>query len=119
MGNILLSKAGAEAANYIDLKTPSTLIPFRGDFPIVPEWKVEDFWKAITENQFLEDCDEWVQTAVIRGKRIHDIENGFKSYLSDNNIPIEEFTKKSASDKSTLLILFLNANSLTLDSINI
>ena len=119
MGNIVLSKVGGEASLYIDLEKPSELIPFKGDFPIVPEYKREEFFETIRNKAYLEDCDEWIQTAVVRGKRIHDIENNFKEYLADNNIPIADFMKMSSADKSTELIRFFNANSLTLDNLKV
>ena len=68
---------------------------------------------------FLEDCSEWVQKAVLRGKRICDLDRGFKNYLNENNISIDDFLKKSNADKSTELVRFFNANSLTLDNLKV
>ena len=117
MGKILVSIFAGKANHYIREKQPSELIPFKGKFPILPEYKSKEYNDAIFNTEYLEDCPDWVQDVVLKGERVYNIIEGFKEYLRNNNIPIEDFKKKNNSDKATELIRFFNANSLTLDSL--
>lgn len=119
MNKLLVSIYAGKAENVINFKKPSVLIPFKGDFPLLKQWQ-RNSWNEILDNEmYVEECPLWAQKIMIQGARMFDIEEGFKSYLHQNNIPIEQFNKKSNSDKATELIRFFNASSLTLDSLNI
>lgn len=113
----LVSIFAAKANKYIKEEKPSELIPFKGEFPILTTDKYQDYNDVIFNTGYLEDCPEWVQEVILKGERIYEIENSFIDYLRNHNIPIESFKKKSSSDKATELMRFLNANSLTLNSL--
>lgn len=119
MGKILVSIFAGKANHYIREKQPSELIPFKGEFPILPEHKSEEYNNAIFNTEYLEDCPDWVQDIVLKGERVYEIVEGFNQYLKDNNISIEDFKKKKSSDKATELMRFFNANSLTIDNLHI
>jgi hypothetical protein len=119
MGKMLVSVFAGKANHYIREEKPSELIPFKGEFPLLPEYRSSDYNEIIFNTEYLEDCPEWAQKIILNGERIYEIENGFKDYLNTNHIPIEKFMKMKSSDKATELIRFFNANSLTFDSLKI
>ena len=119
MGKILVSVFAGKANHYIREKQPSDLIPFKGEFPILPDHRAEEYNNAIFSTEYLEDCPEWVQDVILRGEKVYSIVEGFTEYLKNNNIPIEDFKKKKNSDKATELMRFFNANSLTIDNIHV
>lgn len=118
MNKPLLSRQAGRVTAYIFKKKPSTLIPFKGDFPVVPEWRMTEFYESVNSHQYLEDCPDWVQTAVLRGEKLYNIDRGFTQYLKDKGI-LGDFNKMSAADKSTHLVAFLDDNCLGLDRLKI
>lgn len=106
------------AINRVFCKRPSDLIPFKGEFPIVPEWRVKQFYEVEHAHSRLEDCPEWFQQAVIKGCEIDAIDSGFRDWL-EKGVGVENFRKMKASDKSTELVRFLNENGLSLDRLRI
>ena len=117
MKKLLVSKYAGKAERVINSKKPSNLIPFKGKFPLLPQWRRDEWNEIIDNNMYTEDCPTWAQDIMFQGSRIVDIEDNFVYYLQQNNIPIEDFKKKNNSDKATELVRFFNANSLTLDSL--
>lgn len=118
MDKILLSQQAGRVTAYIFEEKPSDLMPFKGDFPIVPDWRTEEFYKQIHSHMYLEECPEWVQTAVIRGEKIYTMEKYFRQYLKDNKIE-NSFDDMSSSDKATHLVKFLDANCLGLERLRV
>lgn|SRR5574344_320957 len=118
MDKILLSQQAGKVTAYIFSDKPSTYVPFKGEFPILPEWRETQFYDLTHSHQYLEECPEWMQTAVLRGEKICDIETGFIQYLKQQGI-IDKFNKMSAADKSTHLVSFLDKNCLGLDRLKI
>ena len=116
---ILISHYAAKANRYIFSKKPSDIVPFKGKFPIVEDYKLSDYNDEILNKEYLEDCSEWVQKVVIAGELMHSIDTGFKEYLNDSNISIEDFEKKPNSEKANELIRYFNSRSLSLDALNI
>lgn len=119
MAKILVSIAAAQANLFIKYNKPSDIIPFKGKFPLLENYKIEDYNKIIFNTQFVEDCPDWVQDILLKGQRMYLIDSNFRNYLKDNGISIDEFHKKSNSDKADELIRFLNANSLSISSLKI
>lgn len=119
MEKLLVSIYAGKAERMINSKKPSELIPFKGDFPLLPQWRRSDWNEIIDNNMYVEDCPKWAQDIMMKGSRMHDIDIDFMYYLQKNNIGVEEFTKKSNSDKATELMRFFNANSLTIDNLNV
>ena len=81
------------AINVVFAKEPSDLIPFKGEFPIVPEWRVRQFYEVEHSYSRLEDCPEWFQQAVIKGCEIDAIDKGFRNWLDKRNIKIDDYKK--------------------------
>lgn len=119
MSKLLVSIYAGKAERVINSKRPSNLIPFKGDFPLLKQWRRDDWNKILDDIMYVEDCPEWAQDIMIKGARMCDIDDGFTQYLKDNNIPVEDFKKKKSSDKATELMRFFNANSLTIDNLHI
>lgn len=107
------------AINRVFCKKPSELIPFKGEFPIVPEWRVEQFYEIEHSHNRLEECPEWFQQAIIKGCEIDTIDRGFHDWLQKRKIKQEDFLRMKVSDKSTELVRFLNENCLSIDRLNI
>ena len=118
MDKPLLSQQAGRVTDYLFVKKPSEYIPFKGEFPILSDWRESQFYEQVHAHMYLEECPEWMQTAVLRAEKIFTIEHGFVTYLSDNNI-LDKFKKMSAADKSTHLVAFLDKNCLGLDRLKI
>ena len=119
MGKLLVSIYAAKADLMINSKVPSDLIPFKGKFPLLLS-VLRGYWVEICDNtMYVEDCPQWVQDIILKGARMTDIHDGFVYYLKQNNISIEAFKKKNKRDKATEIKRFLDANSLTPDSLKI
>ena len=108
-----------KAINRVFCKYPSELIPFKGEFPIVPEWRVKQFYEVEHAHGRLEDCPEWFQQAVLKGCEIDAIEMGFRDWLNKRNIKIEDYKNLTDFEQTKELTMFLDANGLSLDRLNI
>lgn len=118
MDKPLLSRQAGKATAYIFRKKPSQYVPFKGEFPVVPDWRQTQFYELVHSHEYLEDCPEWMQTAVLRGEKMFNIETGFVDFLKSKDV-FEKFHRMSAADKATLLVEFLNKNCLGLDRLKI
>lgn len=118
MGKILLSRAAGEASAYIRVDKPSSLVPFKGKFPLLDPSLNDEYWKNIDSHEFVEDCPEWMQSIIFNGQKIARIDKSFKEYLENVGI-YEEFLKMKSADKSTWLVRFLNANSMDIEALQI
>ena len=104
----LVSIVGARASRYVDLKTPSKIIPFKGNFPLLEPYQVASYYEAIQNTMNLEDLSEELQRVTEKGNRIALMEEGFKEYLESNRLSIEDFMKLKNSEKADKLIAWMN-----------
>lgn len=104
----MVSVMGGRASKVVTLKKPSSLIPFKGKFPLIEPYQEQAYFKAIQSTEKLEDLSEEFQKATERGNRIVLLEDGFKQYLAGFNITPASFAKLSNSDKSDKLMNWLN-----------
>ena len=105
MAKLLLSIQGGRASGYLFEKKPSELIPFKGEFPILEDYQKTSFYKEIQSHMYLDECPEWVQ-------------NAFPTYLQEEGLETS-FMKMKASEKSTILVKWMNDNSLSLERLKI
>lgn len=115
----LVSSIASRAESFVYRDKPSDLVPFKGEFPIVPIWRREEFHKTVRSTMWINECPSWIQKALLQGDEICRIHEGFESWLDETGIGEKGFKKMSAADKSTELIRYLNANSLGLEHLNI
>lgn len=118
MAKLLLSIQGGRASRYLFEEKPSELIPFKGEFPILEDYQKTSFYKEIQSHMYLDECPEWVQNAVLKGDSIWAMDNGFRIYLQEEGVETS-FMKMKASEKSTILVKWMNANSLSLERLKI
>lgn len=116
---MLVSIYAGKANQCVTKDVPSDLIPFKGKFPILPEYLTEEYQDTILKTEEVKDCPDWVQDVLVKGERIYTMDKEFREYLKNNGISVEFFKKKSSADKATELYRFLDANSLTLNSLKI
>ncbi len=117
-GKILLSIQGGRVTRYLFTKKPSDLIPFKGNFPILEDYQMSAFYKEIQKHMYLDECPEWVQKAVLKGEQIYLIDTSFSNYLKKSGLS-DKFNSMKAADKATILVNFLDNNSLGLERLNI
>ncbi|MEG1860855.1 MAG: hypothetical protein RR206_04105 [Bacteroidaceae bacterium] len=115
----LVSVVAGRALYYIDLEVPSKIIPFRGDFPLIKEYQIDDYIKEIESTQFLEDLREEFASKTVKAYRIALLEDGFKRYLKSYNITTSDFLKMSNSDKSDKLLEWMNKDCIDFTSLTI
>lgn len=115
----IMSIAAAQVQPYITEKIPSKLIPFKGNFPLLPVYKEKEYYEITDKTPHVSESPQWVQDILLRGQTIFDMEKRFENYLRDNNISLDDFKKKSSADKSTDLMRFMNANCIGLESLNL
>ena len=118
MSKILLSIQGGRVTRYLFTKKPSELIPFKGNFPILEDYQQSAFYEEIQKHMYLDECPEWVQQAVLKGEQIYLIDTRFSDYLEKANLS-NKFNSMKASDKATILVNFLDNNSLGIERLNI
>ena len=118
MKKIILSRAAGEASPYIRKEKPSTLIPFKGTFPLLDPSRNEEWWKWMNSTDTVQDCPDWMQAVIFNGQRIARMEKAFTEYLQNAGI-YEEFPKMKSAEKSTWLVRFLNANSMDIEALQI
>ena len=118
MEKLLLSIQGCRVLPFIFKKQPSNLIPFKGEFPILDDYKEKKVMEQIHAHRYLDECEDWMQKAVLKADRIYLMHSGSEDYLSGIG-KLKTFNSLSASDKSTLLIKFMDENCLGLDSLKI
>ena len=115
-GKIILFDVLNDTMSVIKEKTPSRLLPFKGDFPLVQPWQEELFRKGCSGKMYLEECEPWIQQALIKAQRIRDIEDGFREYLNNNGLT-QRYMEMDGKQKANEIARFLAANSLTTDSL--
>lgn len=115
----LVSIVGGRASLYVALKTPSNIIPFKGDFPLLKPIYEDEYREAIRNTMYVEDLSEEFQKIVSKGNRIALMEEGFKEFLRDNGISTDNFLKLKNSEKSDLLINWMNKDCIDFTQLNI
>lgn len=119
MSEIILSQfAAGTIVGYIFADKPSQYIPFKGDFPILPKWRLEEYNENLDKYQRIEQCPEWMQMAIVRGDRVRSIDEGFQKWLDKRN-KLLTFKSLKNTEKADLLVKYLDENSLDLTSLYI
>lgn len=113
----LVSKVGARALEFVFAKKPSDLVPFSGTLPVVPNYLKDKFTEEIENHMYINECSDWVQSAIYKGNEMYQIHYDFIKWLSKTGVGEDNFKEMNNSDKATELIRFLNANSLSLKSL--
>nr|DAM23446.1 MAG TPA: hypothetical protein [Caudoviricetes sp.] len=116
---VLSSVAGGVALRYIDLDKPSQIIPFKGEFPMLNSIDSKEFRRLIKETMTLMELPELYQQIAVECLRISAIEDGFKEYLQNRAISVDEFLKLNNSDKADYLFDYMNSNSISYESLKI
>ena len=119
MAKIIVSIAGVKVKNIVGKKKPSKLIPFNGQFPLVESYRMDDFNEEIRNKQYLDDCSDWVQDAIVKGLHIVETENTFKKFLEDNNISVDSFGELSNEKKADELMRCFNAKQIPISALNV
>lgn len=115
----IVSKIGARAMEFVFEAKPSDLIPFSGNLPIVPNFLRDKFEEEVMNKMYISDCSDWVQSAIYKGNDIYNMHYDFLNYLKKSGIGEDNFKEMNNSDKATELIRFLNANSMSLEYLQI
>ena len=115
----IVSKIGARAMEFVFEAKPSDLIPFSGNLPIVPNYLRDKFEEEVMNKMYISDCSDWVQSAIYKGNDIYNMHYDFLNYLKKSGIGEDNFKEMNNSDKATELIRFLNANSMSLEYLQI
>jgi hypothetical protein len=118
MAKLLLSIQGGRSAEYCFKKIPSEFIPFKGEFPIVENYRFNLLYQQIRDHRYLDECDLWVQDAIIKADRIFLMEKRFKEYLEKQG-KLDTFQELSNPEKATLLVKFMDSDCLGWDSLTI
>lgn len=113
---ILLLDVISETMAYIDKKHPSTLLPFRGNFPILNPAQMDLLNIECEGKTYMDEIADWAQKALIKAQRIVDIEKGFREYLNNNGLATE-YCKMSGSKKAEEIKRFFNSTSLNLEDL--
>ena len=115
-GKINLFDVLNSTMTYVSAKKPSGLLPFRGQFPLLQPWQEDAFRKGTNGKHYLEECEPWIQSILIKAQHIADVERGFEKYLYENGIN-QEYMKMNGKAKAAEITRFLSANSLTVDDL--
>lgn len=118
MRNDMVSVLAGQIDRYVNLKTPSEYVPFKGNFPLVKTYQMDEYLLDIRSNEKLNTCKDWVKDVILQGQQIYLIENGFIQYLKDDNI-FDTFDKMKSNEKADILIKFMNKNNLGLERLQI
>lgn len=114
----LMSKLGYHALLNIFEDTPSKYIPFSGQLPILDVSKKEEYNKYLFNEEFVEDCPEWVQDAVYKGEFVFTLDYNFKQYLKSKNM-LDKWDSIKSSERATTLVRFLDSQSIGLESLEL
>jgi hypothetical protein len=107
-----------EVIAIVEEKKPGLYVPFRGNFPLLKPYNKEEFWQIVSSEKKIDEVPEWVQDILFKALNVKRIDDGFRDFLKMNGI-FNEWLNMSSSDKSTELMRFLNANSMTLEYLDI
>lgn len=119
MRDRLVSVVGGRASLYVCKKKPSEFIPFKGNFPLIRPYQMEDYMNEVSSKMWIEDMSPEFQKATMDGNRIALFEEGFKNYLNSYNITTDMFLKMSNSDKSDKLISWLEHDGIDFSQLTI
>lgn len=115
----LVSVIGGRADNYVTLEKPSNIIPFKGDFPILKIWDRKEYNEVMGSTKWLEDLPLKFQKIVIQGNAIALYEQGFKKFLKENRIEVDDFLKLDKEKKADWFLKWLNKDCLEITILNI
>ena len=107
-----------EVLGIVSQRQPSSFVPFKGKFPLLPKCLAEDYGKEVASSKLLSETPIWVQDIINQALKIKRIEDGFIEYLKFNGI-FKEFKDMDNADKSTELARFLDANCMSLEYLQI
>lgn len=113
---VLLFDVLNSTMNIIKAKRPSRFLPFRGNFPIINPGQEALFNAGCEGKTYLDECEPWIQQALIKAQRIADIENGFYSYLKSNNLDVS-YHKMSGKEKADEIKRFFNTTILDVEDL--
>lgn len=119
MKEILVSIVGGRGLKYVFDKKPSKIIPFKGNFPLVPNYERIEYLQYIQNTQFLKDLPENIQSVVMKSDKMFLLENGFLEYLRERGINEETFLSFSNSEKSNKLLDWMNLDCIDFNQLNI
>lgn len=118
MNKIKVFEVANEVLGIVSQKQPSAFIPFKGSFPLLSPALEDEYGKETASSKNLDEVPLWVQNIINKALKIKKIEEGFIEYLKYNGI-FQDFHKMNGSDKTTELFRFLNANSMSIEYLNI
>lgn len=107
-----------EVLDIVSQRQPSSFVPFKGKFPLLPQCLAEDYSKEVASSKLFKETPVWVQDIINQALKIKRIEDGFIEYLKFNGI-FKEFKDMDNSDKATELARFLDANCMSLEYLQI
>ena len=118
MNKLRVFDVGNEVMTIVEEKKPSNLVPFKGNFPLLNLALRDEYYKYVASSKTLDEVPVWVEDIINKGLKIKAIDDGFREYLQSNGI-FNDFRSMSNSDKATELVRFLNANSMSLEYLQI
>ena len=107
MERILLFDVLNSTMKIIKAKRPSQLLPFKGNFPLINPGQEPLFNAGCEGKTYLDECEPWIQQALIKAQRIADIEKGFFEYLKRNNLDVSYY-KMNGKEKAAEIKRFFN-----------
>ncbi len=114
-----VSILASRAAPYMTKTKPSLLIPFNGEFPILKNYEISDYNEAVQGTEIIDELPKEFQTALMRGNQIGLMVGWFRDYLENESIGEEEFMKLSNSEKSSILIKWMEKERIPMSKLNI
>lgn len=118
MERILLFDALNSTMKIIKAKRPSQLLPFKGNFPLINPGQEPLFNAGCEGKTYLDECEPWIQQALIKAQRIADIEKGFFEYLKRNNLDVSYY-KMNGKEKAAEIKRFFNTTILDVTDLEI
>lgn len=112
----LVSVLAGRAIPYLNLKKPSELIPFVGEFPILGAYDFKVYVEEVEKKTTLEQLTPEDQRITLLGNKIALMEKSFKEHLKKNEINFSNIDSKS---KTKHLKEWLEKDGLSLDDLKI
>ena len=105
--------------HILTLKHPSEILPFKGNFPLVPEIKYEFFLNQTKKSHYYEELSDEVKKITQKAEKIVFFHNSFKKFLQEEEYGIKGFKLLTSEAQQQLFYKWLFKNKLDVGILHI
>lgn len=105
--------------SFVDEKNPSWLIPFRGNLPLLPSYRVAYYQKMCLSVPYVSELPQEFQDIAWKAYEIATMHENFRKYLQEYGIDQNEFAGLSEEEKADKLADWMEKSNIDISRLTI